>query len=321
MSQFDFGNLSSPLSGTEFIDDNLESWRDALHSLHSGVSRPSYAVAGLMWIDTSVTPWLLKVFQGSDDIILGTLDSATLAFTPSGAQAMAANTVKVRDDATTGAPSDLAMGASTILARLASGNIVAASVAQIRTLLGLMGGAFVNVAAGGTGGLLRADGDGSGLVGINSITPQGTTTLSGSGTLIQNIPNSTKRITGSLVGVQPSAGGRILLRIGSGSVVSFYNNSWAQQTNSTSYGDENGGLTFIVAGTGTRIVHSWFELNLIDSENNTWEARGGWMNSGANGGSCYFIHTLSSGNILDRLNISLTSGTFSSGSLNLTFSE
>lgn len=84
MSQFDFGNLESPLPGASFINDNLEPWRDALHSGHMGNSRPSYVVSGMWWIDNSSTPWVAKVFQGSDDIVVGTLDPSTLVFTPSG---------------------------------------------------------------------------------------------------------------------------------------------------------------------------------------------------------------------------------------------
>lgn len=159
MSQFDFGDLESPLSGSQFINGNLEPWRDALYSLHSGNARPSYAVPGLMWLDTTSTPWVLKMFQGSDDVVFGNVDPATLVFTPSGVGTlpagsvgtsniidgsvtnaklanMSANTVKVRQSGA-GAPLDLAMAASTFLARLATGNIVAASVAQVKTLLGL----------------------------------------------------------------------------------------------------------------------------------------------------------------------------------------
>lgn len=107
MSQFDFGDLSSPLSGAQLINDNLEPWRDALNSLHSGAARPSYATPGLMWLDNSTTPWSLKMFQGSSDIILGSLDSTTLNFTPSAVDGatvtgLLASNVSATDTNTTG---------------------------------------------------------------------------------------------------------------------------------------------------------------------------------------------------------------------------
>jgi hypothetical protein len=89
MSQSDFGNLSSPLSGESFINDKLEPWRDALHSTHSGSSRPSYVTVGMQWLDTTTTPWILKLYDGADDITQGTFNSSTNIFTPSGAGAIA----------------------------------------------------------------------------------------------------------------------------------------------------------------------------------------------------------------------------------------
>lgn len=52
---------------------------------------------------------------------------------------MAANTVKANATNATDVPADLVMAASTILARLASGDVVAATVAQILVLLGASG--------------------------------------------------------------------------------------------------------------------------------------------------------------------------------------
>ncbi len=56
---------------------------------------------------------------------------------------MAANAVKVNATASTANPTDVAMAASTILARLASGDIVAATTTEIRTLLALVIGTNV----------------------------------------------------------------------------------------------------------------------------------------------------------------------------------
>lgn len=84
MSQYDFGDLESPLSGNALINTHLEPWRNALHSNHSGNSRPSYAAAGMIWVETDATPWNIWMFDGSDDILLGTLDTTNNMFTPSG---------------------------------------------------------------------------------------------------------------------------------------------------------------------------------------------------------------------------------------------
>lgn len=103
MSQFDFGNLSSPLSGADFIDNNLEPWRDALYSMHSGTSRPSYAVAGLMWRDTTTNPQVIKIFDGTDDITVGTLNTSTNVFRPSGLVSSSTDNTIPRFDGTSGA--------------------------------------------------------------------------------------------------------------------------------------------------------------------------------------------------------------------------
>jgi hypothetical protein len=85
MPQYNFGNLESPLSGGTFINTHLEPWRDALHSNHKGNSRPSYAVAGMTWVNDTTSPWVLNLFDGSDDIPLGTFNTSTNQFTPSNA--------------------------------------------------------------------------------------------------------------------------------------------------------------------------------------------------------------------------------------------
>jgi hypothetical protein len=81
MSQFDFGNLSSPLDGADFFDNKLEPWRTALHSTHSGSSRPSYAIGGMMWLDTTTNPWKVKWFTGSADVVMGTINTSLNTFT------------------------------------------------------------------------------------------------------------------------------------------------------------------------------------------------------------------------------------------------
>ncbi|WP_336747751.1 hypothetical protein [Aureimonas altamirensis] len=73
MSQFDFGNLSTATTSGTTLGSMLRSWRDSLHSMHSGSSRPSYAVAGTVWLDTSVTPNRVMHFNGTVDTPLYTV--------------------------------------------------------------------------------------------------------------------------------------------------------------------------------------------------------------------------------------------------------
>lgn len=75
------------------------------------------------------------------------LTIAANAVTNGKAADMAANTVKTNPTAALADPQDLAMPPSTILARLATGNIVAATVAQIQTLISAVASAL-NLGAG-----------------------------------------------------------------------------------------------------------------------------------------------------------------------------
>lgn len=83
MTQFDFGDIEpSTKSGTALAFD-LNNWRDAIHSLHSGSSRPSYADPGLLWLDNSVWPWSVKMYTGATDLtIFRIAQNGTLTFPP-----------------------------------------------------------------------------------------------------------------------------------------------------------------------------------------------------------------------------------------------
>lgn len=68
MTQTDFGTINpTTKSGTALASD-LNNWRDSVHSMHSGSSRPSYAVAGMEWLDTSGTDPLVYYYTGSADV-------------------------------------------------------------------------------------------------------------------------------------------------------------------------------------------------------------------------------------------------------------
>lgn len=70
MSQFDYGTIDpNTKSGTQLASD-LNDFRDALYTLHSGSAAPSYATAGLLWADSTTSDYLVRINDGTDDIPL-----------------------------------------------------------------------------------------------------------------------------------------------------------------------------------------------------------------------------------------------------------
>lgn len=64
------------------LSDKLNAWRDAVHSTHKGAARPSYAQAGMTWIDdTDSAAWIWYFYDGANDIQIGSIDSVTHAIT------------------------------------------------------------------------------------------------------------------------------------------------------------------------------------------------------------------------------------------------
>lgn len=85
MSQNDTDFSPSPMSGTNLLDTQLEGMLENVLTSNGGVSRPSYAQSGTVWIDkTNPALWVVKTFNGTDDIVNGTLDPTALTFEPSG---------------------------------------------------------------------------------------------------------------------------------------------------------------------------------------------------------------------------------------------
>lgn len=78
-------DFSDNPTGAELMDDYLAKDQQNVLTSNSGIQRPSYAVAGTKWLDTSVTPWLWKMYDGTNDITLGTVNPSTHLFTPAGA--------------------------------------------------------------------------------------------------------------------------------------------------------------------------------------------------------------------------------------------
>ena len=109
MAQHDYNiaNASFPAVRSD-INDVLS----AVNSSNSGASRPSSAVAGTIWLDTSgaATAQLLKLYDGAADITL-----ATVNFT--------ANTVDFTDSSVSVALDDVGTGDAAVNLATSSGNI------------------------------------------------------------------------------------------------------------------------------------------------------------------------------------------------------
>lgn len=75
MAQYDFGTIDpNTKSGTALATD-LNSWRNALHSTHSGSTAPSYLVAGMLWADTTSANYELKMYDGAQWIQVAVIDA------------------------------------------------------------------------------------------------------------------------------------------------------------------------------------------------------------------------------------------------------
>lgn len=84
MSQSALTFAAAPLSGPSFVSA-LTSKLQSLASSRSGTSRPSDVVAGEEWLDTTTaTAWLVKRYDGSDDITIMTINTVTNTVTFAG---------------------------------------------------------------------------------------------------------------------------------------------------------------------------------------------------------------------------------------------
>lgn len=78
MSQFDFGTIDPDTkNGTDLATD-LNNWRNALHSMHRGASRPSYVATSMLWVkEVSATVWQIVLYDGTDDVVISTINPTT----------------------------------------------------------------------------------------------------------------------------------------------------------------------------------------------------------------------------------------------------
>lgn len=80
MSQAD-SQIGANKSGLTYRTEDNDG-KKAILNHHKGAAAPSYAEAGMIWLDDSATPWLLKTYDGTDWITLGAINASTNIFTP-----------------------------------------------------------------------------------------------------------------------------------------------------------------------------------------------------------------------------------------------
>lgn len=73
-------DFSGNPTGAGLMDDYLDKDQQNVLTSNSGIQRPSYAVAGTKWLDILANPWVLKMYDGTDDVVIGTVDPSTHKF-------------------------------------------------------------------------------------------------------------------------------------------------------------------------------------------------------------------------------------------------
>lgn len=70
MSQYNINVIPNLDDGTS-LAEQINTWRDAVHSAHRGSTRPIYAIAGTIWVDDSLlNNWKIYIYDGNRDVPL-----------------------------------------------------------------------------------------------------------------------------------------------------------------------------------------------------------------------------------------------------------
>lgn len=128
MSQAD-SQIGSGQSGTAYrTADNAG--KKAILNHHKGSSAPSYKEAGMIWLDDTGTPWLLKSYDGTDWITTGAVNASLNEFT---AYHGSAALRLLNHAADTGSANAYAVAPSPVITAYATGMIVTLKPANANT--------------------------------------------------------------------------------------------------------------------------------------------------------------------------------------------
>lgn len=271
---------------------------------YSGTSRPDNVQSGACWLDTSggVTAYVLKYYDGTDDIALLTINTT-------------ANTVSY-----TGALTGNVTGN---LTGNVTGNLTG-DVATLTTrgdLLYQGASADARLAIGTSGQYLTSDGTDPQWSTL-TLTTLGTQQATTSGTTIDftSIPSTTKWITIMLDGVSHDGTSDLLIQLGdSGGIEATGYTGVAHEAASGATAFSTGfQVTQVLTAAG--LVYGQVNLRLMDASTNKWSASGVTANDDATDRSTVFSGTKSLSATLDRIRLTSVSGdTFDAGAINIAY--
>lgn len=135
MTQYSLATLDATENDGEDLAAGLNQWRDALHSFHSGATRPTYVVSGMLWTDTSAgTTWKLKhVIDASNptlDAVISTINTST------GVMTVPVTSGGTGADSPATARTNLGLGALAVLNTVGAAQVTAGSLTPDRLASG-----------------------------------------------------------------------------------------------------------------------------------------------------------------------------------------
>jgi len=83
MSQYDLGTINPETTSGSVLADKITQWSNAVESSHFGSARPSYITAGGLWTQEYGSTYKVNVYDGVEDVFIGTVYPATHRFAPS----------------------------------------------------------------------------------------------------------------------------------------------------------------------------------------------------------------------------------------------
>jgi hypothetical protein len=90
MAQYDYGTIDPATKTGSALAGDLNSQRDAYHSLHKANTVPAYVTSGMLWLnDTTSTAWKLNFYDGANSLELFSINSVAHTATLSAGLAVA----------------------------------------------------------------------------------------------------------------------------------------------------------------------------------------------------------------------------------------